>query len=117
MKRDMDLMRDILLWLEAHDSGFPQIPERDEVEIGYHCHLLSEAGLIKAANTTTSDDRLPQAIPISLTSRGHDFIDDAQKDTVWTAVKKRVLSASGAVSTALLTELVKDEARRSLGLP
>lgn len=117
MKRDMDLIRDILFWLEEHDTGFPEIPEKSEQELGYHCHLLADAGLIRAANTTATDDTLPQAIPISLTSRGHDFIDSARSKTVWSTVKDKVLTTTGSVSIAILTELLKEEAKRRLGLP
>lgn len=116
MKRDMDLMRDILFWLEEHDTGSPDIPEKEADEIGYHCHLLADAGLIRAADATLLEDTLPQAIPISLTSRGHDFIDSARSKTVWSTVKDKVITTTGGVSIAILTELLKEETKRRLGL-
>lgn len=116
MKRDMDLMRDILFWLEEHDSGFPEIPGKEEQEIGYHCHLLKEAGLIAAANSTCMEDVLPQALPTSLTSKGHDFIDAARSKTVWSTVKDKVMTTTGGVSIAILTELLKEETKRRVGL-
>lgn len=116
MKRDMDLIRDILFWMEEHDSGFPKIPGKSEQEIGYHCHLLGDAGLIRATDATYMADTLPRAIPISLTSRGHDFIDSARSKTVWATVKDKVLTTTGGVSIAIMTELLKEEAKRRLGL-
>ena len=47
MKRDMDLVRKILLECEQQESGFP--PEKLEIEgysdaqLGYHVHLMGEA--------------------------------------------------------------------------
>lgn len=116
MKRDMELIRDILFWLEENDCGFPIIPEKEEQEIGYHCHLLADSGLIRAANATSSEDTVPQAIPISITSAGHDFIDSARSKTVWSTVRGKILSTTGSVSIALMTELLKEEAKRRLGL-
>lgn len=117
MKRDMDLIRDILFWMEEHNAGMPEIPGKSEEEIGYHCHLLGDSGLIRATDATCYDQTIPRAIPLSLTSRGHDFIDSARSKTVWMTVKDKVLTTTGGVSIAILTELLKDEAKRRLGLP
>ncbi|WP_447915939.1 DUF2513 domain-containing protein [Delftia acidovorans] len=116
MKRDMDLIRDILFWMEEHDADSPRIPEKSEREIGYHCHLLADAGLIVAANSSSYGDTVPQAIPISLTSRGHDFIDSARNKTVWSTVKNKVATTTGGASIAIMTELLKEEVKRRLGL-
>ncbi|WP_284213868.1 DUF2513 domain-containing protein [Comamonas jiangduensis] len=116
MKRDMDLMRDILLWLEDNHSGVPVFQDRDKLEIGYHCHLLADAGLIEAANSSHMEDPVPQAHPLSITSKGHDFIDASRSKTIWSSVKNKVISSTGGVSIAILTELLKDEAKRRLGL-
>lgn len=115
MKRDMDLMRDILLWLEENNHGTPSIPEKEALEIGYHCHLLAESGLIRAADASSMEDDLPQAIPLSLTSKGHDFLDAARSSSVWTTVKQRVATTTGGVSVAILTELLKEELKRRFG--
>ena len=116
MKRDMDLIRDILFWMEEHEADFPKIPEKSEREIGYHCYLLADAGLIEAAKSTPFEETIPQAIPISLTSRGHDFIDSARSKTVWSTVKSKVATTTGGVSIAIMTELLKEEVKRRLGL-
>lgn len=116
MKRDMDLIRDILFWMEEHEGGFPKIPEKSDREIGYHCHLLGDAGLIRTADARSLSDTLPRAFPLSITSLGHDFIDSARSKTVWSTVKNKVLTTTGGVSIAILTELLKEEAKRRLGL-
>lgn len=116
VKRDMELIREILFWLEENDSGLPEIPEKEEDEIGYHCHLLAEAGFITAADATSYSSNIPMAIPLSLTSQGHDFIDSARSKSVWTTVREKVGGTTGGVSIAILTELLKEEAKRRFGL-
>ena len=66
MKRDMDLVREILLALEAQEEAFS--PQRLEIDgysaeqIGYHCYIMDEAGLLEAADTTTFDSKSPEAL-------------------------------------------------------
>jgi len=56
MKRDMDLVREILLKMEElpFDSGFHdvEIEGRSDDEITYHAMLLHEAGFIEAEDMT-----------------------------------------------------------------
>lgn len=117
MKRNMDLVREIMLWLEEHHHGQPKIPERDRQEIGYHCHLLMQAGLIDGVVSTYTDDKLPQAIPSSITWRGHEFIDAARDASIWKAAKEKVLGPAGGVAFTVLLEWMKEEAKRRLGIP
>ena len=50
MKRDMDLVREILLAIEEKHTGEAifnlQIPEHNSNEIAFHCRLLYDAGLM-----------------------------------------------------------------------
>ena len=86
MKRDMDLIRQILLTAEAYPSGFaPQI-EIDgytQEEINYHAFLLGEAGLAKVNNVTHMGSKSPEAIIVNLTWSGHEFLDAARGKTIW----------------------------------
>ena len=78
MKRDMDLVREIMKILHEHPHG--SAPRSIEIEgytqdtIGYHCFILDEAGLIRATNTTHLSSKSPTATPLSLTWEGHEFI-------------------------------------------
>ena len=63
MKRDMDLVRKIVFALEEHEHGHAPHPfliegYTDE-QVGYHTHLMKEAGLILAANVTTMESTSP----------------------------------------------------------
>ena len=113
MKRDMELVRKILIALNEHEHGFA--PQPFEVEgytdnhLGYHCLLLSEAGLIEAAKTTSISADSPSAIPIRLTWEGHEFIEDATNDNVWRQTKEtvgKIGDASFSVWASVLSQVV-----------
>jgi len=57
MKRDFDLIRKILLTMEAHEHGFLRdelrIDGYNDEQIAFHMYLLGEAGLVKASKTLT----------------------------------------------------------------
>jgi hypothetical protein len=115
MKRDMDLIRQILLTVEAHPSGFaPQI-EIDgytQEEINYHAFLLGEAGLAKVNNVTHMGSKSPEAIIVNLTWEGHEFLDSARENRIWNLTKDAIGKLGGAsiqIWTALLIAQAKKE--------
>jgi hypothetical protein len=109
MHRSMDLIREILLEMEASKDGFkPPIMLKDysEEEIGYHCLLLSEADLILAADSTSISSMTPTAIPIRITWSGYEFLDNARDERIWSRAKQSISSASFSVWTSVLTKYV-----------
>lgn len=113
MKRDMDLVRQILMTLNEHQNGFA--PGRLTVDgysnekIGYHCYLLGEAGLIEAIDNTEIGSPSPTAIAQRLTWHGHEFIENAQNENVWSQTKKAVSKmgdASFSVWANVLSQVV-----------
>lgn len=102
MKRDMDLVRKILLALEGHDHGHAPrslpIEGHSEEQIGYHVFLMGAANLLKVADTTHTQSPSPSAIPIGMTWEGHDFLEAAREPSRWTAALKKI-SESGAGMT------------------
>ena len=110
MHRSMDLIREILLEMEASKDGFtPPIMLKDysEEEIGYHCLLLSEADLILAADSTSISSMTPTAIPIRITWSGYEFLDNARDERIWSRAKQSISSASFSVWTSVLTKYVR----------
>ena len=102
MKRDMDLVRKILLAVEEHDHGDAPttltIEGHSEEQIGYHTLLMGEAGLLKVVETTHKQSASPSAMPLRMTWEGHDFLGAAREPSRWTAALKRI-SESGAGMT------------------
>jgi hypothetical protein len=91
MKRDINLVRQILLAMESHPSGFAPhkftIVGYHQDVIGHHVYLMEQAGLITAVSTTEFGSTSPVAQPLTITWRGHDFLDAVRDETVWSKVK------------------------------
>lgn len=115
MKRNYDLMRNILLDIENQESRFAEIKmEENETfspdEMSYHINLLISAGLIEGivySNYTFNGN---------LTSKGHDFIDDAKNKTIWEQGKEFIKEKGGSVSLQVLSEVLKALTLKHLGL-
>jgi hypothetical protein len=127
MKRDMELIREIMLKLEAWPMNMgdavvmtPQdmraeIPGHDLAEINHHMDLIHEAGFI--------DDGGPRAsgpmfgfLFMGLSMNGHDFLDSVRSPDVWKRTQS-VAAKVGTVSLSILVEIAKAEAKKMLGLP
>ena len=120
MKRDMDLVRSIVLAIEAAPNVYApnqlEIPEHTEEEIGYHVHIMMEAGLVRAHDVTSKGDSSPQALPSSLTWAGHEFADASRDDKRWSAAKELAIKKVGSVTIEVLTKLLSSLMTSALGL-
>lgn len=120
MKRDMDLVRQILLNATAQENGYanenPEIEGYTEDQIGHHIYLMHQAGLVEAADTSSMDGDSPTALLISVTWKGHDFIEAARSNTVWSQAKDKAKSVGGSLTFDLMKELLVATARSQLGL-
>jgi len=120
MKRDMDLVRKILLAMENHESGFAPHPFKieghDDDEVGHHVYLMAEAGLIKAADATCQASASPVAIPRSITWEGHEFLEAARKPAIWDAAKRKLADAGVGCTIELLKQVLIAISKQSLGL-
>jgi hypothetical protein len=119
MKRDMDLIRDLLLRIEARETvkfGRVELPYEDyaEEQIYYHVRLLHEAGYIHAANLSTGTAFCWE--PVDLTWQGHEFLDNARDEEIWNRAKAIVRDAGGAVSFDILKTVLTGLVTSVLGL-
>ena len=122
MKRNLDLIREILLHIESGQEydGTREFYYTAPEEMGltgctpeefvYHCTLLIEDGYIDGAATIVN------IVVRRLTSRGHDFLDDIRDAGVWKQVKIRLGSFPGA-ALGIVAELAKAEIKKRLALP
>lgn len=113
MKRDMELIKKILLEVEGKESprGWIRVSfdEYTEQEIDFHVKLLKEENLIVAKTYLRSGHSIQ-----SLTMSGYDFIEQAKKDTVWSKALV-VLNEKGIeYSLSKVTELLKNIAMSNL---
>ena len=94
MKRDMDLVRKILLKIEEEQNEFPlmniEIDGYDMATVNYHCKLLYEAGLISGYKASTSMSGLDGFMVDSLTWEGNDFLDKIRDNSIWHKTKDAI---------------------------
>ncbi len=114
MKRDMDLLREILLQVETREpkqSLEVKIEGRDRQEIVGHVRLLQEAGFVEATFTGG-----PTAIVHRLTWDGHEFLDAVHDSTVWAMVKKKLKKVGGFATVDVIKTLGIAVIKDQLGL-
>jgi uncharacterized protein DUF2513 len=118
MKRDMDLIRQILLELEAaenlHGVVDIQAPGYSPDQVTYHVKLLAEAGLIEARNRSHLRGIVWQ--PSSLTWRGHEFLDATRNASVWQKLKAELKDRGVTLPFELVQQLALKIAASMAGL-
>jgi hypothetical protein len=89
MKRDMDLIREILLYRES--DGDHKIPnDYNDEQIAYHVQLLIDEGLVEGNVIWQhlGERQVPSGYFITrLTMSGHDFLDASRENKVWEKAK------------------------------
>lgn len=123
MKRDMDLVRHILMAVE--DSRSP-VSAEDIVakpwtmdDVFYHIRLMEAHGLLDAG-LLDADDSPYYCVVSGLTWEGSDFLDAIRDDGIWKKTKAVVRGVSSSVTMQTIREtavLVASQAiKASLGL-
>ena len=119
MQRDMELIRQILLAIEATPNETlpeePTITGSSDRLVAYHLALLRQAGLIEMINYE-GEHRIVYG-QIGLAWQGHEFLAAARDSDIWQKAKTRLGGIFSTVTLALLQELLISEAKRRLGLP
>ena len=72
-------------------------------QIGYHVHLMGQAGLLKVADATHFGSTSPEAIASRMTWAGHAVLDAARSDTIWNRAKAQL----GAQWTSVPFDVLK----------
>lgn len=121
MRRDMDLVREILLAIEK-DEKDPlawvelELPNRSRKEVAYHVMLMNQAGLVAARDVSTMGDDGFDWRPKSLTWQGHEFLEAARNDTIWRKAVGKMVEVTGGVSLDVLKDLLIAYGKQALGL-
>ena len=105
MQRDMDLIRDILIYLEAlpvPPSSTYTIPLADMAQaihhedlrkIGHHVEMLIDSGLLVVVGRGISGHS--ELLFHRISWAGHDFIDAVRNDVIWAKSKQAAAHAGG----------------------
>lgn len=124
MKRDMDLIREILEAVEARtdrDAKPLAMPDRDELIVGQHLHLLYHAGFLDGTAFAGGSKPYTQILVQDLTMDGHDFLAVLKNDHGWPKLKamlppQDLARMSMKVILDLGTASVTHWAKQKLGL-
>lgn len=124
MKRDLDLVRLILIEAEKADgrldmSGF--VDEGNSMDcLGFHLEMMDDAGLIDADVGHAMGGHVSNAVVKRITWDGFDYLDVIRSDTVWFKVKKAIADTVGetslSVAKAACAELAKHLVLLKLGI-
>lgn len=119
MKRDMELVRKILIILSEHQHGYAPrnfaVEGYTEEQVGYHCLLLGEAGLLEVVESSSMGEDSPNAIPVRLTWYGHEFIENAANEKIWSEAKQAI-NKVGDVSFSIWASVISNIVMHSLGI-
>lgn len=116
MKRDLNLIRDILFSIEGAPPGSTiggfDFPDHEPLEIMEHVQLLLDDGYIEGKVMR------PHGIyAVSrLTARGHDFLDNARNNTIWKQVLYEAKEKGMSTSMTLLNKLLEGALKKYAGL-
>jgi hypothetical protein len=122
MTRDLDLIREILLRIEADpkfdgsgnpvDAAILGVTDRANMEVMYQLAQLIEAGLLAGKILAP-----PVAIVVfKLTWQGHDYLDSIRDPDIWKKTKARIAPVA-SVAFGVVLEVAKAEIKKRLGLP
>jgi len=121
MKRDMELIRKILLHVEAIDSIGGAKPVAIDGytadAIFHHTRLLLDQGYLRERGGISFTTHGVHATGGAMTYEGHDFLDAARNDTIWRKALDRIAGTTGSVSLDVLKALLADFGKKALGLP
>jgi hypothetical protein len=115
MRRDMNLVRSILISLEGEEED--DLTEFTQEQIGYHNYLVMSSGLAYGVDMSSKADKYPSAILTSLTWEGHDFLDAARNETTWKKVMYKIKDSTGTVAFEVLKALLIAASKEKFGLP
>ncbi len=119
MKRDMDLIRKMLLTLEASETGRLDhqlsIDGYEQDIVDYHAYLLNGSGLCEGVDMSKFGSD-PRGRIIRLTWAGHEFLDVARDETRWRKAMAITAKSAGTVTIAILTQLLSSLMKQSLNI-
>ncbi len=139
MKRDLDLIRHIMLILEADDfsqktrytvSTFVDDTFSDDSDdrrqnspyvqefarVSGHIALLLDEGFIEATIFPGSYEGYDDFIIERMTSLGHDYLDSVRDDNVWSKTKEKLGPLINTVSLSTIIDVAQAYIRQMLGL-
>ncbi|SNZ14094.1 Hypothetical protein SAMN05421503_2225 [Terribacillus aidingensis] len=108
MKRDMSIIRDLLLDIESEytEGGFAlEVTEEDdytEEEMKYHLQLMKEAKLIKLETVLDEEEEEEELLIYGLTWDGHELLDSIREEAIWQQLVVNLKREKGSMPFSVL---------------
>ncbi|MBM4881143.1 DUF2513 domain-containing protein [Vibrio parahaemolyticus] len=116
MKRDMELIRKLLLTIEKNPRQL-EVEGYDKNQVKYHALLLIEAGFLdgNVSDTLANTSVVPSFVSVNrLTWDGHEFLDNIRKEEVWNTIKTEFKDASISTMFSIGKQLTENYAKKKL---
>lgn len=115
MKRDLDLVRKIVVEMQDMPPGYilTSMDNVDDRLFAEHIILMKEAGFLDAFVQHYQSGEAPKVQVTRLTWDGQNFADLIASDTIWNKVKAKVIKPGVSWTFGIFTELLKQEAAKS----
>ncbi|HLE17060.1 MAG TPA: DUF2513 domain-containing protein [Syntrophales bacterium] len=98
MKRDMDLIRLLLLELEGESDVKESLSKYSDDQRNFHKALLLEAGFVIGPSPVYSGrggkdcDKIPARVHIHrITWQGYEFLEKICNETIWAQIKQTII--------------------------
>ncbi|WP_418611704.1 DUF2513 domain-containing protein [Klebsiella pasteurii] len=116
MKRDMDLLRRMVLCLQDNSRRRPltALDGVDQRLFNYHALLLVQANIAVGTVEPVQAGIPMKALLFELTWEGQDFADSIRNDTVWEKAKENVIKPVAGWSFSILKDYLKAELTKYL---
>lgn len=115
MKRDMNLIRLLLLQLDG-DKSERDLSAYSEDQQKYNIAKLIEAGFIRGEVVRDERDQIAAAAATELTWAGHEFLDAARNEATWKKTLDFIASKGLVVTVELLKQLLLNFTKSQLGI-
>ena len=112
MKRDWDIIREILFKIENLESNagplrLNNFPPEKAYDYSLHVEILIEAGLIYGQMSKTIGQHAQNFIAYRLTWQGYEFLDAIRSDNVWHKIKDSFFKGGLSMTYDLVKEAAK----------
>ncbi|MBB4634563.1 DUF2513 domain-containing protein [Longimicrobium terrae] len=121
MRRDLDLIRNLMVQMEAHPGtelrDFTAVPPDgvSQEVLDAHLRLIIESELVTGKPLETNSG-LYGVFLFRITSKGHDFLELARNDTNWSRAVKELKTKALPATVGLVMDLLKKSALNAIGL-
>lgn len=119
MKRDMDLIREILLDIEKVPAGgFWDVDafavNRDRNEVLYTLRIMEQHSMVSECTSETMDGLDFVGNAVFILPAGYDFLDASRNNTVWKKFKDKVKNEGISFTFSIAIKLLKKLAEESV---